>query len=152
MFFYILSFIKVQTNSFALSIFWKQKFRRNKQFMPRIYSWEFIIWHFHRNKKEPVRSQQFLIKRDCDFKTGLKYSLFLLKKTDNICQKCGRTCPKITISCKKRLWFSTGLPSFIFLSSANIILLWKLFYSPVCLSLESHLPTSQLFIYLSFFH
>ena len=106
MFFYILSFIKVQTNSFALSIFWKQKFRRNKQFMPRIYSWEFIIWHFHRNKKEPVRSQQFLIKRDCDFKTGLKYSLFLLKKTDNICQKCGRTCPKITISCKKRLWFS----------------------------------------------
>ena len=34
----------------------------------------------YRNKKEPVWSQQFLIKRDCDSDTGLKYSLFLLRK------------------------------------------------------------------------
>ena len=35
---------------------------------------------FYSNKKEPVRSQQFFIKGDCDSETGLKYFLSLPKK------------------------------------------------------------------------
>lgn len=103
------------------------------------YVWIFQQLHFqlsyhlmslfsYRNKKEPVRSQQFLIKRDCDSETGLKYSLLMLI-TDDSFQGYDRTCLKPTTSCKKILWFSTGLPSSIFLSCSNIVFCCKLFNS-----------------------
>ena len=49
------------------------------------------------NTEGPVRSQQFLVKRDSDSEAGPKDSSKRWKQ--------GRTCPKPTISCKKRLWF-----------------------------------------------
>ena len=85
-----------------------------------------------RNKEEPVQSQQFLVKRDCDSKTDLKDS--------SKWQKQGRTCPNPTISCKKRLWLRDRSSKFhhfyrcrILLSSVNCSVL----FSFSCLSVDN---------------
>ena len=111
-------------------------------FTKHIFSYLIIwYWHFYRNKKEPVWSQQFLIKGDCDSETGFEYTPCSLTKVSetglHLSEVNNFLQEEIVIS---RQVYLTALPLYTLYITFFCKLLYSILYSILfsfCLSIDN---------------